>query len=65
SQFVLPFGRAFMPIQVKLLNLQSLALCCSPRFLEYLFEYLPQLEQLSYKQTAPWLPREHPLRYNR
>ncbi|CAM2717182.1 unnamed protein product [Rotaria socialis] len=64
GQFVLPFGRAFMPIQVKLLNLQSLALFCSPGFLEYLFEYLPQLEQLSYTQTAPWLPREHPLRYN-
>jgi hypothetical protein len=43
SQFVLPLGRAFMLIQTKLLNLQSLALRCSPGFLSYLFEYLPQL----------------------
>ncbi|CAF3948145.1 unnamed protein product [Rotaria sordida] len=64
SQFVLPLDRTFMLIQTKLLNLQSLAICCSPGFLSYLFEYLPQLEQLSYTQTISWLPRKHPLRNN-
>ncbi|CAF3200297.1 unnamed protein product [Rotaria sp. Silwood2] len=64
SQFVLPSDRAFVPIQTSLLNLQSLVLRdCSPSFLSYLFEHLPQLEQLSYARSAPWLPQEHPLRY--
>ncbi|CAF4328177.1 unnamed protein product [Rotaria sp. Silwood2] len=64
SQFVLPPDRAFVPIQTSLLNLQSLVLRdCSPSFLSYLFEHLPQLEQLSYARSAPWLPQEHPLRY--
>ncbi|CAF4574508.1 unnamed protein product [Rotaria sp. Silwood2] len=64
SQLVLPPGRTFMFVQISLLNLQSLALCCSPSFLSHLFEHLPQLEQLSYSQTTPWLPEKHPLRYS-
>jgi hypothetical protein len=63
SQFVLPIDRTFMPIQSSLLHLQSLALRCSPSFLSYLLEHLPQLEQLSYTPTDPWLPEQHPLRH--
>ena len=63
NQLVLPLDTAFMSIQTNLLNLQSLALRCSSKFVSYLFEHLPQLEQLSYTQTAPWLPRDHPLRH--
>jgi hypothetical protein len=64
SGFVLPPDRAFMPIKTTLSNLQSLALRCSPSYLSYLFEYLPQLEQLSYTRTDPWLPETHPVRHN-
>ncbi|CAF3368964.1 unnamed protein product [Rotaria sp. Silwood1] len=64
SQFVLPIDRTFMPIQSSLLHLQSLALRCSPSFLSYLLEHLPQLEQLSYTLTDPWLPEQHPLRHS-
>ncbi|CAF5023467.1 unnamed protein product, partial [Rotaria sp. Silwood1] len=53
-----------MPIQSSLLHLQSLALRCSPSFLSYLLEHLPQLEQLSYTLTDPWLPEQHPLRHS-
>jgi hypothetical protein len=64
SRLVLPLDRAFMPIQTSLLNLQSLELRnCSPSFLSYLFEHLPQLERLSYLRSDPWLSHEHPLRY--
>ncbi len=63
-QLVLPLDQAFLPIQTRLLNLQSLVLRdCSPKFLSYLLEYLPQLEQLSYQQSIPWLRRKHPLRH--
>jgi len=65
SKLVLPLNRAFMPIRTKLLNLQSLVLRdCSPSFLSYLLEYLPQLEQLSYRRSIPWLPLGHPLRHD-
>ncbi|CAF2821266.1 unnamed protein product [Rotaria sp. Silwood2] len=64
SQFVLPPNRTFMRIQTSLLKLQSLALECSPSFLSYLFEHLPQLEQLSYTRCDPWLPDNHPLIYD-
>jgi hypothetical protein len=64
SQFVLPPDRTLMLIQTSLLKLQSLALKCSTSFLLYLFEHLPQLEQLSYTRCDPWLPDNHPLRYD-
>jgi len=58
---VLPLGRAFMPIETRLLNLQSLVLKdCSPSFLSYLLQYLPQLEQLSYEQSSSWLLQKYP-----
>jgi len=64
SRVVLPFDRAFVPIQTSLLKLQSLVLRdCSPSFLSSLFEHLPQLEQFSYDWSVPWLHEEHPLRY--
>ncbi|CAF3147143.1 unnamed protein product [Rotaria sp. Silwood2] len=65
SQFVLPLGKVHMFIETKLLNLQSLAIGCSPEFLSYLFKYLPQLEQLKYTHTDCWLPPEHPLRHDK
>ncbi|UJR38254.1 hypothetical protein I4U23_030927 [Adineta vaga] len=61
SQFVLPPDRIFMPIEVSLLNVQSLTIQCSPSLLSYLFEYLPKLERLYYIQTGSWLPTTHPL----
>ncbi|CAF3685872.1 unnamed protein product [Rotaria socialis] len=64
SQLVLPPDKTFMPVQISLLNLQSLAVCCSPNFLSHLFEHLPQLEQLNYTQTTPWLPEKHLLRHS-
>ncbi|CAF2115510.1 unnamed protein product, partial [Rotaria magnacalcarata] len=54
SRLVLPRDRAFMSIQTNLLNLQSLVLReCSSSFLSYLFEHLPQLEQLIHGRSAP------------
>ncbi|CAF4097305.1 unnamed protein product [Rotaria sordida] len=64
SQFVLPADRPFMLIKSSLSNLQSLAVRCSPRYLSYLFDYLPQLEELRYKRTDPWLPETHPQRHD-
>ena len=64
SELVLPSNRTFVPVQIGLLNLQSLTLKCSPGFLSHLFEHLPQLKQLNYTQTDPWLPHNHPLRHN-
>jgi hypothetical protein len=64
SELVLPPDRTFMPVQIGLLNLQSLTLYCSPSFLSHLFEHLPQLQQLSYTRTDPWLPIKHPLRHS-
>jgi len=64
SQLVLPPDRTFMSIQTCLLNLQSLALSCSPSFLSHLFEHLPQLEQLNYALNDPWVPDKHPLRHS-
>ena len=64
SQLVLLPDRTFMPVKISLLNLQSLAICCSPSFLSHLFEHLPQLEQLNYTYTTRWLPKTYPLRYS-
>ncbi len=62
NPLVLPLGNAFMPIQTNLLNLQSLVLRhCSPSFLSHLLEHLPQLEELSFELSIPWLPDKHPL----
>jgi hypothetical protein len=60
SQLVLPFGKAFIPIQTNLLNLKSLVLRhCSPGFLSHLLEHLSQLEDLSFELSTPWLPNQH------
>jgi hypothetical protein len=64
NELVLPPGKTFMPVQIGLLNLESLTLHCSPNFLSHLFEHLPQLEQLNYTRTDSWLPRNHPLRHS-
>jgi hypothetical protein len=61
SQFALPPSRTFMPVQSSLFNLRSLVLYCSPSFLSYLIVHLPQLD---YRQSDPWLPDTHPLRYD-
>ena len=60
-QFILPLGSTFIPVKNNLRNLQILTIRCSQRFLLHLFEHLPQLEQLTYKQTNPWLPNDYPL----
>ncbi|CAF0937658.1 unnamed protein product [Rotaria sordida] len=68
NELILPPDRTFIPVQICLLNLQSLTLHCSPSFLSHLFEHLPQLQQLTYTRTDPRLPKNHPLRqsdYNR
>ncbi|CAF4967810.1 unnamed protein product, partial [Rotaria sp. Silwood1] len=64
SELILPPDRTFMPVLIGLLNLQSLTLYCSPSFLSHLFEHLPQLQQLTYTRTDPWLPKNHPLRHS-
>jgi len=62
SQIVLPLNKAFMPIETRLLNLQSLVLQeCSLAFLKHLLEHHPQLQELSFGLTTPWLPAKHPL----
>jgi len=63
SQFALPPSKTFMPIQSSLFNLRSLILYCSPTFLSHLIVHLPQLEQLNFSRSDPWLPDTHPLRY--
>ncbi len=62
-QFILPLGSTFLFVQNSLLNLQILTIRCSRSFLLHLFKHLPQLEQLNYIQTSPWLPSKHPLRH--
>lgn len=62
-EFILPIDKTFLPVQSNLFNLQSLTLHSSLSFLSHLIEYLPQLEQLDYTQTAHWLPRNHPMKY--
>jgi hypothetical protein len=62
NEFVVPPDRPFIPVQIGLLNLQSLTLHCSPSFLSHLFEHLPQLQKLNYTRAALWLPTNHPLR---
>ncbi|CAF3933431.1 unnamed protein product, partial [Rotaria sp. Silwood1] len=51
-----------MPIEISLFNLRSLAVRYSISFLSYLFEHLPQLEELDYSPTHPWLPDEDPFK---
>ncbi|CAF1331932.1 unnamed protein product, partial [Rotaria sordida] len=62
NQIVLPFDEVFMPIETSLFNLQSIVIReCSPAFLLHLLEHLPQLQDLSFGLTTPWLPDKHPL----
>jgi hypothetical protein len=62
GQMVLPLNQVFMPIETRLLNLQSIVLRqCSLHFLKHLLEHHPQLEELNFSLAAPWLPDEHPL----
>jgi len=62
NQIVLPFNEVFMPIKTSLLNLQSIVIReCSSPFLKHLLEHLPQLQDLSFDLTTPWLPDKHPL----
>ncbi len=60
-QFILPLGSTFVPVKNSLRNLQILTIRCSLSFLLHLFERLPQLKELTYIQTKPWLPNNHPL----
>ncbi|CAF1327681.1 unnamed protein product [Adineta ricciae] len=62
-QFILPLGSTFLPVQNSLINLQKLTIRCSSSFLLHLFERLPQLKELIYIQTNPWLPSNHPRRH--
>jgi hypothetical protein len=62
NQIVLPFNKAFMPIETSLLNLKSIIIReCSLTFLKHLLEHFPQLNELSFSLSAPWLPDKHPL----
>jgi hypothetical protein len=61
SQFILPVGSTFIPVKNSLRNLQILTIRCAQRFLLHLFEHLPQLVQLNYIQTNPWLLNNRPL----
>ncbi len=62
GQMILPLNQVFMPIETRLLNLQSIVLRqCSLHFLKHLLEHHPQLEELNFSLAAPWLPDEHPL----
>ncbi|CAF3292720.1 unnamed protein product [Rotaria sp. Silwood2] len=65
TQIVLPLNKTFIPIETNHLHLQSLVLReCSPAFLSHLLEYYPQLEELSFDLSTPWLPDKHPLLNN-
>jgi hypothetical protein len=62
NQIVLPLNKTFMPIETRLLNLQSLRLRqCSLTFLSHLLEHHPQLQELSFYLSPPWLHDKHPL----
>jgi hypothetical protein len=62
NQIVLPFNQVFMSMETSLLNLQSIVIReCSSAFLSHLLEHLPQLQDLSFGLTNPWLPDKHPL----
>ncbi|CAF4449017.1 unnamed protein product [Rotaria sp. Silwood2] len=62
SQLVLSLNKTFIPVETNLFNLQSLVLReCSPAFLLHLFEHHPQLQELSFNLSTPWLPDKHPL----
>jgi hypothetical protein len=62
SQIFLPPNKGFMPIETRLLNLQSIVLQeCSLAFLRHLLEHHPQLCELSFGLSTPWLPDKHPL----
>ncbi|CAF3639615.1 unnamed protein product [Rotaria socialis] len=65
SQIVLPLNKTFIPIETNHSNLKSFVLReCSPAFLSHLLEYHPQLEELSFDLSTPWLPDKHPLLNN-
>jgi hypothetical protein len=62
KQIVLPLNSTFMPIETNLLNLKSITIVqCSMNFLKHLLEHLPQLHELNFHPSAPWLPDNHPL----
>ncbi|CAF0774666.1 unnamed protein product [Rotaria sordida] len=65
SQIVLPLNKPFIPIETNHSNLQSFVLReCSPAFLSHLLQYYPQLEELTFDLSTPWLPDKHPLLNN-
>ncbi|CAF3595229.1 unnamed protein product [Rotaria sordida] len=65
SQIVLPLNKPFIPIETNHSNLQSFVLReCSPAFLSHLLQYYPQLEELTFDLSTPWLPNKHPLLNN-
>ncbi len=62
NQTVLPLNKTFISIETRLLNLKSLVLReCSLAFLLHLLEHHPQLQELSFHLSTPWLPDKHPL----
>jgi hypothetical protein len=62
NQIVLPLNSVFIPIKTNLLNLKSITIReCSLNFLKHLLEHLPQLNELNFHPSAPWLPDKHPL----
>jgi len=62
NQIVLPLNKTFMSIETSLLNLQSIAFQhCSLSFLLHILEHHPQLQELSFSPSTPWLPDQHPL----
>ncbi|CAF0752192.1 unnamed protein product [Rotaria sordida] len=65
SQIVLPLNKPFIPIETNHSNLQSFVLReCSSAFLSHLLQYYPQLEELTFDLSTPWLPDKHPLLNN-
>ncbi|CAF3950417.1 unnamed protein product [Rotaria sp. Silwood1] len=62
SRMVLPVNKAFMQIETRFLNLQSIVLReCSLIFLLHLLKYHSQLQELSFSLSNPWLPDKHSL----
>ncbi|CAF3026416.1 unnamed protein product [Rotaria sp. Silwood2] len=61
-QIILSLDKAFRSIQTSLLKLESIVLRhCSLGFLSHLLEHLPQLQDLSFELSTPWLPGQHSL----
>ncbi|CAF4581261.1 unnamed protein product [Rotaria sp. Silwood2] len=62
NKIVLPFSKAFISIETILFNLQSIAFeHCSLNFLLHILEHHPQLQELSFGPSTPWLPDRHTL----